>query len=712
MMHRELATPSPSLHRTWMTAVMRVATLMFVLAVVVLAATEFQRQMFARTTEAVESEMGDAITLKNAHLHLNETAGGVIYRYGGAAEVPAAEVAYDEASATMAAALTRAEKTFDQPETALLIASTRDSWTAFSEAMNGARDRSPSEIKRDVDALSRGTDPFAQSVWAPLAGLDRSISQLGTHNINDLRARSINAARAQRIVVPVVIATLALGVWLIWRAGRRLNRRVISPLMALRASATAIHDPSAAGAGIDLRGTTVELEELAQAMNDAALNLRSSNGALKHQAETDGLTGLHNRRSFLEKLDAMIRLDEVTAVLFIDLDDFKLANDALGHAAGDEVLRTLAQRLAACVRTTDVLARFGGDEFTLAVGRTAGASVAAEIAQRVITTMGRPVSFDGTPIQLGCSIGISVVDSEVEIDADELVRNADSAMYLAKTGGKNRFEFFAPAMRSELLSRTRLSSDLRVALRLNQLEVYYQPAVDLESEELLGYEALLRWHHPTRGEVPPNDFIPLAESTGDIVAIGRWVLDQACQFLARERAGPAPRLSPWVSVNVSPLQIDPDFVATVLTTLRRHAVPPDALILEITEDVAVTNTAAATAVLAELRGHGVRVALDDFGTGFSSLRYLHELPVDFLKIDRSFVTRIGPQTDVLLEAITALAGRLGLSLIAEGVEKPSEASRLLAFGPMAAQGYLYARPMPARQALGFGHPGHISAQSR
>ena len=685
---------------------------MFLLAVVVLAATEFQRQMFARTTAAVESEMGLAITLKNAHLALNEGAGPVLYRYGGASDVGAAEVAYDGAAATMSAALDRAEEAFGNPDTAPLISSTLHSWSAVAAGMSEARNRSAHQIRQDVTALAQGTDRFAPTVWAPMAQLDRSISELGSHSIEDLRVRRANAARAQRVVVPVVGATLVFGLFMIWLAARRLNRRVIRPLQGLRDSATAIHDLSVNAVEIDVRGTTLELEELAQAMNDAALRLRSSNGALKQQAEADGLTRLRNRRSFLERLDAMLLdADEVDAVLFIDLDDFKLANDALGHAAGDMVLRTVAQRLARCVRSTDMLARFGGDEFIIAVGRTGGASVAADVAQRIIAAMRRPVSFDGTPIQLGCSIGISVVDGETAVDADELVRNADYAMYVAKARGKNRFQFFAPEMHSDKISRTHLSNDVRVALRLGQLDVRYQPAVDLESEDLVGYEALLRWHHPARGDVPPTDFVPLAESTGDIVEIGTWVLDEACRFLAEERSRPASRRSPWISVNVSPLQIDRAFVATVLTTLQRHQVPADALILEITEDVAVTNTAAATAVLAELRGHGVRVALDDFGTGFSSLRYLHELPVDILKIDRSFVTRTGPQTDVLLEAITALAQRLGLSVVAEGVEKASEARRLLRFGPMTAQGHLFARPMPAGQALAFGHPGRVPTQT-
>lgn len=709
-MQRHLRVPSPTLRRTWMTAVLMVIALMFVLAVVVLAATEFQRQMFARTAAAVESEMGFAITLKAAHVNLADPASRVMYRYGGAADAQAAEVAYEEASATIALALEGARGASGHPDSASLISSARDSWDAFDEGMSEARNRSARQIRQDVRALAHGTDPFAESVWTPLADLDRAISELGTHSVGALRVRSINAARAQSIVVPVVAATLAFALLMMWLAARRLNRRVISPLLALRDAATTIHDPSSTPLEIDLRGTTLELEELAEAMNNAALRLRSSNGALKRQAETDDLTGLRNRRSFLEKLDAsLLEADDVAAVMFIDLDDFKLANDTLGHAAGDEVLRIVAQRLTACLRSTDMLSRFGGDEFAVAVGR-GDVPFAAEVAQRIVAALRCPVIIDGASIQLGCSIGVAIAGGEPAADADELVRNADYAMYLAKADGKNRYQLFMPAMRLGMLSRTNLSSDASAALGLGQLEVKYQPAVDLESQDLVGYEALLRWHHPTRGDVSPAEFIPLVESTGDIVGVGEWVLDQACHFLAEERSRPAPGTQPWISVNVSPLQIDHALVTTVMTTLERHQVPPDALILEITEDVAVTNTAAATAVLAKLRRHGIRVAIDDFGTGFSSLRYLHELPVDILKVDRSFVSRNGPQTDVLLEAITTLARRLGLSIIAEGVEKPAEAKRLLSFGPMAAQGYLFARPMPAAQALAFGHPALAPAQ--
>lgn len=697
---------SPTLRRTWMTALLKIVALMFVLALVALAATQYQRQLFARSTVQVETQFGIAVALKEAHLELADPATGIMYGFGAPEAKRAHEAGYRRVRAAMDAAFADGERWYaDQGLKTSAFAATRAAWDVYDGGMEQVIQRSPRQIADDVETLRAGADPFEDTVWAPFAALDQAIADLGAQSVRDLRLRSAEAVRAQRLVVPLVVGTLVFGLAVAWLAARRLNRRVISPLLELRNAALAMRDASTPNA-VQVPGTTIELEELASALNDTAGSLHASYGALKSQAETDGLTGLGNRSAFLATLDATLSTSTAdgVAILFIDLDDFKVANDTLGHAAGDEVLRIVAVRLHQCVRATDVLARLGGDEFAVLIG-TADAAVVVQVAQRIIDAVSYPATVHGTAVQLGCSIGVAVAPSGAgEHHSDELMRNADFAMYMAKGQGKNRFEFFTPSMHTEVVASTQLRDDLSQALELGQFEVYYQPAVDLDSGDLLGYEALLRWHHPTRGLVPPVEFIPLAEATGDIVEIGAWVLDQACQFHTGIASRRADGGHPWISVNVSPVQFNADFVDMVSTCLHRHSVPADALILEITEDVAVTNTAETTGMLAELRRHGIRIALDDFGTGMSSLRYLHDLPVDVLKIDRSFVTHALPQTKALLEAITGLAHSLGLSIVAEGVEKQSEADRLRSMGPMAAQGYLFARPLPAAQALQFGTP--------
>lgn len=695
---------SPTLHQTWMAAVLKIVALMLFLGVVVLAATEFQRQMFSRTSAAMETEFAVSGTLKESHLALADPATAVMYRFGGDEAAVGHVAAYDEAAARMTAALVTMKDVYgSHQDTTALPVTTVTAWETLDAGVDAAARRSPSQVRADAALMGAGQDPFSESAWAPYAELDLAIAKLSAHSLEDLHERNANAAAAQRIVVPVVVVTLLFGLFMMWRSARRLTHRVINPLLQLRHSALAIRDTNSASK-IQLTGATVELEELANAMNETSGALRATHGALKTQAETDALTGLYNRAAFLALLEAQLaeRAAGLVSVMFIDLDDFKVVNDSWGHAAGDDVLRIVAERLQGCLRSNDVLARLGGDEFGV-VMRTPATGTIVAVAERIIRAMSQPATVQGRPTQLSCSVGIAVAPANAgAAAADGLVRNADFAMYMAKGKGKSRFEFFAPDMHTDMVATAGLKHDLAKALERGQLEVHYQPAVDLITQELSGYEALLRWHHPVHGLVPPMEFIPLAESTGDIVAIGEWVLDQACEFHTMLSAAYPRRPATWISVNVSPVQINTAFGDTVKAVLRRHLMPAEALILEITEDVAVTNTAEATAVLADLRRHGTRVALDDFGTGFSSLRYLHDLPVDVLKIDRSFISNPVPQTAALLEAITGMARSLGLSIVAEGVEFQADADRLLAFAPMVAQGFLFARPMPAKEAAAFG----------
>lgn len=287
--------------------------------------------------------------------------------------------------------------------------------------------------------------------------------------------------------------------------------------------------------------------------------------------------------------------------------------------------------------------------------------------------------------------------SDEERTIDSLLGHADFAMYMAKSQGKGRYELYSAGLHTEMAARMDLARELGDAVSEEQLVLHYQPVFDLLSDRVLGFEALLRWAHPTRGLVPPDDFIPIAEENGVIVEIGAWVLDEACALLAEQR-GHDGELS--MSVNVSPRQLgDGEFVSTVLTTLERHGLEPEALVLEVTEANAMTSTADAASALAELRRHGVHIALDDFGSGFASLNYLGDLPADVIKIDRSFVDSTSPHSELTLESIVELAQRLGMHVVAEGVETESDLRRLRRFGDIAGQGYLFARPMSGEDAL-------------
>jgi diguanylate cyclase (GGDEF)-like protein len=418
----------------------------------------------------------------------------------------------------------------------------------------------------------------------------------------------------------------------------------------------------------------------------------------EQQGLRDPLTGLANRTLLGERLGALLRRRTAAVnVLFIDLDDFKDVNDSLGHGTGDHMLRTVAERLQGCVRGTDLVARLGGDEFAILVegSPAAGRSVAA----RVLEALAEPVHVDGRLIAVTASVGIADLTSDTsgsDPTPEVLLRNADLAMYLAKAAGKHGVAVYAEGMDRAARDRADLSRDLVAALSDGQLEVFYQPTVLLADGAASGYEALLRWHHPERGLVPPDVFIPLAEDTGHIVAIGEWVLRTAVQQAVEwsERAGRAVD----IAVNLSPRQLADDAILTTVgDVLARSGFPPRRLTLEITEGVLVRDVDAVTARLTRLRGLGVRIAIDDFGTGYSSLSYLRRLPVDMVKIDRSFVQdlAVGGTATTLVSSIIELARSLHLDVVAEGVETEQQATILRDLRCSRAQGFLYARPQPA-----------------
>jgi diguanylate cyclase (GGDEF)-like protein/PAS domain S-box-containing protein len=420
---------------------------------------------------------------------------------------------------------------------------------------------------------------------------------------------------------------------------------------------------------------------------------------LSHAALHDALTGLPNRALFLDRLGLALRRTErrsgSVAVLFCDLDRFKIVNDSLGHDAGDRLLIDVARRIGAALRPADTVARFGGDEFTILCEDIAGEIEAATIAQRIVDVFREPFALEDGEVFLATSLGIAIARGADDRAAD-LIRDADAAMYRAKERGKGRYEIFDEAMRADAVARLETESALRRALERGELRLHYQPEVDLASGAIAGFEALIRWEHPTRGLLAPSQFIPLAEETGLIVGIGEWVLHEACRTAV---AWPQPLT---LSVNLSARQLaQPDLVASVRRALSETGIDPANLCLEITESAVMAAGAATTAQLRALKSLGVRLAIDDFGTGFSSLVHLRRFPVDMLKIDGTFVAGLGdePQDASIAAAVISLAHALGLTTVAEGVETEQQAGILRQLGCDLGQGHLFARPAPAADAL-------------
>jgi diguanylate cyclase (GGDEF)-like protein len=419
---------------------------------------------------------------------------------------------------------------------------------------------------------------------------------------------------------------------------------------------------------------------------------------LRHQAFHDSLTGLPNRALFLEKVQEALEGDLTgsggIAVLFIDLDEFKSVNDRFGHAAGDELLKAIGHRLRGALRAGDVPARLGGDEFGLLVYNVDTEDVARAVAQRLFASLNTPFSLDGISVPVKASVGVSL---NLQGDtAQDLLRNSDAAMYLAKHRGKDRFEIFDSTRHGGILEQMKLRNDFTGAIERNELVLHYQPQVDLLTKKTVGAEALIRWRHPTRGFLYPNDFISLAEETGAIVPIGKWVLREACTQAKKWVGDLAPGESFTISVNLSARQLaDETLVDSLADTLHATGLDPRNLILEMTESVLIQDEEASLERLRRLSRFGVRIAIDDFGTGYSSLTYLQRLPAEILKIDKSFIDNIleGPEEEALAHAIVRLGETLNLVTIAEGIETVQQASRLRQLGCPYGQGYHFSRPI-------------------
>jgi diguanylate cyclase (GGDEF)-like protein/PAS domain S-box-containing protein len=443
------------------------------------------------------------------------------------------------------------------------------------------------------------------------------------------------------------------------------------------------------------------LQSLANVLADA-LERQAIDDDIRHRALHDRLTDLPNRVLFMDRLEQGLarlrRRRSLAAVLFLDFDHFKVINDSLGHHVGDELLTAVAPRLRHALRASDTVAHLGGDEFAILLEDIEGEEDAVEMAQRVAALFAQPFVIAGGEHFVSASVGIALARGGES--AMELVRDADAAMYRAKERGRARYEVFDAATRGRVLARLRVENDLRRALDREEFSLHYQPLVSLADRGVVGVEALIRWHHPERGLVSPAEFVPVAEQNGLIEPIGRWVLERACGQAAMWHAARPDARPLEIAVNLSAVQLaSPGLVDTVTDVLAASGLPADLLCLEITETAMLRDPEVTGEVLRALGALGVRMALDDFGTGYSSLSYLPHLPLDTLKIDRSFVDGLGSEAHdtAIVEAIIAMARALSLGVVAEGVETERQAQELARLGCERAQGYYFARPMPASE---------------
>jgi diguanylate cyclase (GGDEF)-like protein len=462
--------------------------------------------------------------------------------------------------------------------------------------------------------------------------------------------------------------------------------------------------------------------ELRTSQNELLLTidaLRRKDDDLHHLAFHDALTGLPNRALLLDRMQQSlalaVRQQQRRGIIFVDLDRFKAVNDALGHDAGDALLKEAARRLKSALRQSDTVARVGGDEFVVVLDDDAGADSCANAAQKLLASLAEPMELCGTMVPIGASLGIACFPEHAS-GPDDLLKCADMAMYAAKSSGRGGFRVFDAAMAHVSAQRLQLESDLRRAITEGELQLFYQPKVSLLTGALSGVEALVRWRHPVRGLVPPDDFIPLAEASGLILPLGDWVLEEACRQSAVWRAQGLGTIK--IAVNISACQMQSEgFVDRFSALTRKYGIPPSDLEVELTESVIMADAVASARVFADLRRIGVPVAMDDFGTGYSSLSHLRQLPIDVLKIDRSFVMNADQDDSAaeIVKMIIGLAESLQLTVVAEGVETERQADFLKACGCSIAQGYLHAKPQPAAdfekwlQARRRANPPHATA---
>ena len=441
----------------------------------------------------------------------------------------------------------------------------------------------------------------------------------------------------------------------------------------------------------DVRGIVVNIRDVSER--------KEFERQLAHRAFHDELTGLTNRVLFRDRVEhALARVDRGSslAVLFLDLDDFKTVNDTLGHQAGDELLRVIAARLSGAARAADTTARLGGDEFAMLMEDDAN-DASDLVAHRLLESIAAPISIEDRELTITASIGIARARPGESLQVDTLLRNADVAMYEAKASGKGTCRHFSPEMHDALVDQLELKRELVTAIERGEFELRYQPVVDLATHRFVSLEALIRWNHPVRGFISPDEFIPIAEASGAIVPLGRWALRAACEHALRvqRRVGPA---APSISVNLSTRQLqEPALVAETIAILKETGLAPEKLVLEITETAMISDFDLVLSRLRDLRAANIRVAVDDFGSGYSSLNYIRRLPIDVLKIDRAFIADIGESAEVaaLTETIIALARIIGVVVVAEGIETEAQLAEVTRLGCDLGQGYLFLRPVDA-----------------
>ena len=452
-----------------------------------------------------------------------------------------------------------------------------------------------------------------------------------------------------------------------------------------------------------VRDRTIELEKTNQQLKQEIVQRQMTQKKLLYLAMYDPLTDLPNRILFMQRLNNLLHelsgdRHNLFAVLFFDCDRFKLINDALGHFVGDQVLREIAHRIKLCLKPSDTLARFGGDEFMVLLSDLPNIDHASSIAKKIQNQLQLPLEINRHQLFISASIGIVLGDRDYKL-AEHVLRDADTAMYQAKKRGKACHQVFNPKMHRNTSKRLKLEIDLRLALKHEELAVYYQPIMALDTGALIGFEALVRWNHPERNFISPEEFIPIAEETGLIVPLGLWVMRSACrQFSLWQQKHKLDQLK--ISVNLSVKQFcQPDLIEQIDQILQETQLDSQSLKLEITESAIVDNAESAALLFQKLRQRQIQLSIDDFGTGYSSLSYLHRFPVNTLKIDRSFVGRIGKDGEniEIIQAIITLAKQLGMTIVAEGIETPQQKNYLKTLGCDEGQGYLFAKPLPNQE---------------